>query len=270
MEITFYVPTKIFLGKGCIIKNAKLFAGIGKKALIVTYPVSRNNGSLSDVELYDPVANTWSPAASLTAKHRSHTATLLQSGMVLVTGGYDLVSLTSVEVYDPGLNSWTDIAPLNAVRRVHSATLLPNGKVLVSAGFDGDPLSSAEVFDPGLGFADAWRPVISSISMPEEIGDEMSLTDSGFRGFQLLEASGGGPFSSATNYPLVQVRNLANEGWTWMSPGVFSSTSFTSLPVTDLPQLPAIVTVFVNGIPSLSKMLVSDDVNYLFLPIVLK
>jgi alcohol dehydrogenase class IV len=50
MEITFYVPTKIFLGKGCIIKNAKLFAGIGKKALIVTYPVSKNNGSLSDVE----------------------------------------------------------------------------------------------------------------------------------------------------------------------------------------------------------------------------
>lgn len=50
MELTFYVPTKIFLGKGCIEKNAKLLAKVGKKALIVTYPVSRNNGSLADVE----------------------------------------------------------------------------------------------------------------------------------------------------------------------------------------------------------------------------
>ncbi len=50
MDLTFYVPTKIFLGKDCIKKNANLLATVGRKALIVTYPVSRNNGSLADVE----------------------------------------------------------------------------------------------------------------------------------------------------------------------------------------------------------------------------
>lgn len=50
MELSFYVPTKIFLGKGCIKKNAKLLAKVGKKALIITYPISKNNGSLEDVE----------------------------------------------------------------------------------------------------------------------------------------------------------------------------------------------------------------------------
>ncbi len=49
MELSFYLPTKIIMGKGCIIKNSNLFLKTGKKAFVITYPVSKNNGSLDDV-----------------------------------------------------------------------------------------------------------------------------------------------------------------------------------------------------------------------------
>ncbi len=50
MELVFYVPTKIIMGKGCIKKNAALLTKHGKKALIITYPISQDNGSLQDTQ----------------------------------------------------------------------------------------------------------------------------------------------------------------------------------------------------------------------------
>ncbi len=49
MEFSFYVPTRIVMGKDCIRKNAALLAGTGKKTLIVTTPSSAKNGSLEDL-----------------------------------------------------------------------------------------------------------------------------------------------------------------------------------------------------------------------------
>jgi len=50
MELFFYLPTKVIMGKDCIRKNAHLLPALGKKALIITYPISKENGSLEDVE----------------------------------------------------------------------------------------------------------------------------------------------------------------------------------------------------------------------------
>ena len=50
MELTLYLPTKIIMGKKCILNNSSLFAKTGKKALIITYPASEKNGSLDDVK----------------------------------------------------------------------------------------------------------------------------------------------------------------------------------------------------------------------------
>ena len=49
MELTFYLPTKIIMGKNCILQNASLFSNTGKRALIITYPVCLENGSVDDV-----------------------------------------------------------------------------------------------------------------------------------------------------------------------------------------------------------------------------
>ena len=44
-------------------------------------------GPLASAEVYDPTAETFSPADSMAATRESHTATLLNDGTVLVTGG---------------------------------------------------------------------------------------------------------------------------------------------------------------------------------------
>jgi predicted ATPase len=81
-----------------------------------------------------------------------HTATLLQNGTVLVTGGVDrLVPTASAVVYAPAADTWTPVAPLPAPRSSHSATLLRDGRVLVAGGMTGGP----HLYDAA---ANAWRP----------------------------------------------------------------------------------------------------------------
>ncbi|MGB3905833.1 MAG: hypothetical protein WBB22_13025 [Anaerolineae bacterium] len=95
---------------------------------------------------------------------------------------------------------------------------------------------------------------------------------SGFRGYQGTEASSGGTNNSATNYPLVRLRRVDNEQVRWLLPDPttpFSDTLFISTGVRDFPAGQTLVTVFVNGIPSASRMV--NTVNTPFwLPLVAK
>ncbi|WP_395829695.1 hypothetical protein [Archangium violaceum] len=57
---------------------------------------------LGTAELYDPATGTWSAAGSMASARIQHTATLLPTGQVLVTGGMDLNGAHSkAEVYTP-------------------------------------------------------------------------------------------------------------------------------------------------------------------------
>jgi len=92
---------------------------------------------------------TWPPAASMLSARGAHTATLLQSGKVLVTGGVGGGYLSTAELYDPGTNSWSAAGTMAASRYDHTATQLPDGRVLVTGGVNnGSYLSSAEIYDP--------------------------------------------------------------------------------------------------------------------------
>jgi hypothetical protein len=111
---------------------------------------------LSSTELYDPATRAWSAAASLSVPRYAHTATLLSSGQVLVTGGTDAngpTSHASTELYDPTTGSWSAGPPMNASRYGHTATLLDSGKVLVVTGVG---RGTAEEYDPE---ARTWSPV---------------------------------------------------------------------------------------------------------------
>lgn len=90
-------------------------------------------------------------SADITNARRSHTATLLPNGKLLIVGGADNTgSIASAELLDVANNKWAVTSPLSQARRSHSATLLPNGKVLIAGGIGEDVtrLSSAEMFDP--------------------------------------------------------------------------------------------------------------------------
>jgi uncharacterized protein DUF1566/galactose oxidase-like protein/Kelch motif protein len=82
-----------------------------------------------------------------------HTATLLQSGKVLVAGGFsDSSEIAATELYDPASGTWSTGAALKAARYYHTATLLANGKVLITGGTSGAGyLSTAEIYDPAAG-----------------------------------------------------------------------------------------------------------------------
>ena len=78
-----------------------------------------------------------------------HTATLLPSGKVLVSGGEgeSESDLTSAEEYDPSSRSWTNLNTINAPRFSHTATLLLSGKVLLAGGQSEKQINNEEVYD---------------------------------------------------------------------------------------------------------------------------
>ena len=113
---------------------------------------------LTSTELYDPKTNSFaarSDTAVMNIGRAYATATLLQSGKVLIAGGADVNgnSLASTELYGPKTNTFAPArhtAKMNTERVYATATLLPSGKVLIAGGLPsvGNLLSSTELYDP--------------------------------------------------------------------------------------------------------------------------
>ncbi len=96
------------------------------------------------VDVYDPVTNSWAaPAASLLTGRYFFTATVLQDGRVLVTGGLTVATvdgvptsqlLASTEIYDPIQDRWTPGPDLPSQTFAPRAVTLGDGRVLVVGG----------------------------------------------------------------------------------------------------------------------------------------
>lgn len=131
--------------------------------ILVAGGANSMENNIPSTELYDPQNNTWNltlvgvPGYMVTPR-TYHSATLLQSGKVLVAGGSSasISNLTDAELYDPGTKTWTATRPISIGRYSQTATPLQNGKVLIVGGYGGTttntqnplPLGSAEIYDP--------------------------------------------------------------------------------------------------------------------------
>jgi N-acetylneuraminic acid mutarotase len=117
-----------------------------------------NNAShapIASVQLYDPVSNKWSNAASLpNGGTVAHTATLLNDGRVLVFGWQ-----VGAVIYDPATNQWSPAGNIPAAAfqtSYHTATLLSDGEVLICGGADNNgPSQNCELYDPS---TNNWKP----------------------------------------------------------------------------------------------------------------
>ncbi len=170
-------------------------------------------GAADSAELYDPAApdstsgtmGSWTTVATeLQPRHYGHTATRLNSGKVLITGGWDESTgvdrpVASAAVYDPDSKKITATAPMRHVRYRHTSTLLPSGKVLVTGGWNGeyDFLRFAEVYDPdavdtATGTTGTWTeaPWMST----ERGGHTATLLTSGSNSGKVLVAGGCGNY----------------------------------------------------------------------------
>ncbi len=121
------------------------------------------NGDLRPTAFtFDSSLNTFQLVANpLLARRAFHTATLLNNGRVLITGGIvDFAGDTTntAEIFDPILGTFTATGNMINSRAGHTATLLASGKVLITGGATGvasssssgtlTALNTTEIFDP--------------------------------------------------------------------------------------------------------------------------
>lgn len=145
--------------------------------------------TLASAEVYNPATEQWSPTFQpMNAPRSGHTATLLLSGQVLITGGGQS---DSAEIYDPATRRWELTGSMTTGRQNHTATLLPTGQVLVlgGEGKGGTPLTSAEIYDPA---TRQWTP---AESLPQSSGARWHHSAMFLRSGQVLVTGGLGGFT---------------------------------------------------------------------------
>jgi hypothetical protein len=199
------------------------------------------NGTLASAELFDPASGTWTMTDSLPGPRSDHSATLLLNGKVLVAGGTDgTTNLSSALLYNPADGSWTTTTSLLAAHEDQGAILLPNGTVLVMGGNDTTsfPTAIAEVYDPGLGSGGSSQPQINSVSLLNS-SNGLTVSGSGFGGISNL---------------VIELMSLNNGVRVSLPATSWSADSITSTSQPSVPFGCLMATVFVNGVPSATRI----------------
>jgi hypothetical protein len=122
--------------------------------VLVAGGAGANGVTLASAEIFDPGTGEWTPAGAMHHARAAFAATLLPSGEVLVSGGYDEQAgskrkfLASAELYDPVSGSWTETMPMARAHVRSTSTLLSSGLVLVVGGRGTSAVDIAELYDP--------------------------------------------------------------------------------------------------------------------------
>jgi len=100
----------------------------------------------------------WTETGGMSVARRGPTATLLEDGRVLITGGQRAGAIDTGDVFFETAEIWVPLpgkfnlvpAKMAFKREYHAAVRLPDGKVLVAGGLAGGQ-GTAEIFDPKTG-----------------------------------------------------------------------------------------------------------------------
>lgn len=94
--------------------------------------------SVLTTDIFDNYTRTFMAGPNMALRRSLHTATRLNDGRILVTGGIDPAAPNNWndgEIYDPTTNTFTAVSNfMSSPRAGHTATLLANGNVLIAGG----------------------------------------------------------------------------------------------------------------------------------------
>jgi len=144
-----YVATAVFLPNGKV-----LIAG--------GTSTSAESGALNSAELYDPATGTVTPTGSFIGNRFFAAATLLDNGMVLMTGGANSTGtpISTANLYNPATGTWSPTGSMTNPRVYAPAVKLPGGRVLTAGGLTSGSPVSAEIYNPATG---TWSPAANML-----------------------------------------------------------------------------------------------------------
>ena len=119
--------------------SGKVLIAGGRSALIpnATY-------LLKSSELYDPVADQWTPAADMSTGRDRPQAALLPHGEVLVSSG----ETAATELYAPASGTWAPAGSMAQRRWEAASVMLADSRVFAVGGDADDVLKSTELYTP--------------------------------------------------------------------------------------------------------------------------
>lgn len=126
--------------------SGKILVVGGLSTLDITNPVGFFDGLLNTSELFDPAAGTFTNGPTMTEKKALATATLLNNGQVLVSGGLGVIPILGIPyvsntayVYSSGSNTFGFFPKtFTGGRLFHDATKMADGRMLISGGMTAD------------------------------------------------------------------------------------------------------------------------------------
>ncbi|MGA0117745.1 MAG: Kelch repeat-containing protein [Ilumatobacteraceae bacterium] len=142
------------------------------------YASGANYISLSTVEIFDPVTETWSYTGSLNVARENPVVVVLNNGKVLVTGGMwrapGTTYLSSAEIYDPATGTFTYVNSMPQARGNATGALMSNGNVFVAGGYNSTNghMKSAIIYNPTL---NTWTSISSQMNSVHSEGGSVTL-----------------------------------------------------------------------------------------------